>query len=305
MKVIKPAAITDTSLIASNVAEDDADAWTSGGSYSTGQRVIDAHHVYEWLGSSAGNSSVRPSLDISNPPKWLDTGATNKWRMFDKKAGNKWMIGKTTTNPDSIDITIRPGEVVNSIGLFGVQGSSIQIIMEDPDEGVVYDKTITMADTGVNNWYDYWFAPFDRKETLVRFDLPAYGTADVRIVISYPGSTAAVGLIVIGASTEIGYAQWGTSFGYQSYSKTTEDDFGNISITPRGSRQYVDFEVAIETSQIDRVSRFLAKLQNVPAVYVGAASIESTIVMGLYSSLNPVIRDPALTPMTLEVRSLQ
>ena len=305
MRVIKPAAITDTSLTASNVAESDAPAWTSGGSYSTGQRVIDNHHIYEWLGSAAGNTATRPSQDASVPARWLDTGADNRWRMFDKKAGNKYLLGQATTNPEAIDVTIRPGEVVNSIGLFGVQGSSIQIIMEDPDEGVVYDKTITMADTGANNWYDYWFSPFDRKETMVQFDLPAYGTADIRIVVNYPGSTAAVGLLVLGASTEIGTAVWGTAFGYQSYSKTEEDDFGNITITPRGSRRYVDFDVRIDTPQIDRVARFLDRLKGTPAVYIGAASMESTIVMGVYDSLNPVISNPAFCEMTLEVRSLQ
>ncbi|MBH3440549.1 hypothetical protein [Pseudomonas luteola] len=305
MRVIKPAAITDSSLTASNVAEDDADAWASGGSYSTGQRVIDNHHIYEWLGSTAGNTATPPSKDTSVPAKWLDTGATNRWKMFDKKAGNKYVIGQATSNPDLIDITIRPGEVVNSIGLFGVQGSSVQITMTDPSEGVVYDKTISLADTGVNNWYDYWFAPFDRNETLVRFDLPAYGTADIRVVVSYPNSTAAVGLLVLGASTEIGTAVWGTAFGYQSYSKTEEDDFGNITITPRGSRRYVDFDVRIDTPQIDRVARFLDRLRSVPAVYVGTSSMESTIVMGVYDSLNPVISNPAFCEMTLEVRSLQ
>lgn len=305
MRVIKPAAITDSSLTASNVAESDAPAWASGSSYSTGARVIDAHHVYEWLDSATGNTTVRPSLDTSSPAKWLDTGATNRWRMFDKKAGNKYLIGQATTNAETIDVTIRPGEVVNSIGLFGVQASSIQIIMTDPNEGEVYNQTVSMADTGVNNWYDYWFSPIDRKETMVRFDLPAYGTADIRIVVSFPNSTAAVGLLVLGASTEIGTAVWGTGFGYQSYSKTEEDDFGNITITSRGSRRYVDFDVRIETPQIDRVARFLDRLKGTPAVYIGAASMESTIVMGVYDSLNPVISNPAFCEMTLEVRSLQ
>lgn len=304
MRVIRPAAITETSLISSNVPENDAPAWTAGASYKTGAQVIDNYHIWEWLDPTAGNTAVRPSLDTTGT-KWLDLGADNRWKMFDKKAGTKYLLGLTTTNPEVIDVTIRPGTVVNAVGLFNVKAATIQVTMTDPVDGVVYDNTVSMADTGALSWYDYYFAPIDRRETTVLLDLPAYGTADVRLRINLPGGTAAAGLIVLGMSVDIGDAVYGTGLGLQSYSQTNEDEFGNMTIISRGSRRIVDYDVRIPTDRISSVFRLLEKLRDIPSVYVGHESMESTITVGRFENLSTNIANPAFCEMSLEVRSIQ
>lgn len=297
MRVIRPAAITETSLLSSNVPENDYPAYAAG-TYKVGDRVLYQHHIFESL---ADSNTAAPT----DSTKWLDLGADNRWRMFDKKAGTKYLIGLTTTNQNVIDVTIRPGNVVNALGVFNVKAATIQVTMTDPIDGVVYDRIVTMADTGALNWYDYYFTPIEKRETTVLLDLPAYGTADVRIQINQPGGTAAAGLIVLGSSTDIGDAVWGSGVGLQSYSQTNEDEFGNMTIVSRGSRRIVDYDVRIPTDRISSVFRMLEKLRDTPSVYVGHESMESTITVGRFENLSTNLANPAFCEMSLEVRSIQ
>ncbi len=301
MRVVRPASVTPTTLLSSNVALDDAPAWAAG-TYSTGQTVLHNLHVYE---SVADSNTVEPGTETTTPLKWIDLGACNRWRMFDKRAGQKWLLGKFTDNAESIDLTIQPGQVVNAIGLVGVAGTSVQVVMTAPGEGIVYDKTVQMADTGVTSWYEYWFAPFERRDNVAVFDLPAYGNADVQVIVSAPGGTARVGTLVLGSALEIGMAVYGTGLGLVSYTRTDEDDFGNVTLTPRGSRRTVDFDLRIPTDQIGTAMRTLEKLRDVPSLYVGDAGMDTTIIVGRFERLATVISNPALCDMTLEVRSFQ
>lgn len=301
MKVVRPIAVTEASLTASNVPEDDAPAWTAG-TYNTGNQVIRNHHVYE---SVADGNTATPGAETTAPLKWQDLGATNRWRMFDKKAGNKWLIGKSTENADSIDVTIDPNRTVSAVGLVGVDALSVRVIMTDPVEGVVYDRTEKMTDTGVMSWYDYFFAPFEHRDNLALTDLPAYGTADVQVIANAPGATARIGMMVIGSAVDIGCAIYGTGLGIDSYSLTTEDDFGNVTIIPRGSKRIVDFDLRIDTDQISMVMRLLDSLRDVPSLYIADGNIDATIILGRFERLDSVISSPSISEMSLEIRSLQ
>ena len=301
MRVVRPAAVTPLTLIASNVPEDDAPAWAAG-SYALGDRVTRNRHVWESL---AANNTATPGEETQSPLKWLDLGPVNRWLMFDKKAGTKWLIGKATAQADSIDVTIRPGSVVNSVGMVGVRGVSVQVIVTDPVDGVVYDRTITMADVGVSNWYDYWLSPIGRRDNMILFDLPAYGTADVRVIVSSPGGTAQVGTLVMGGAVEIGTAVYGTGLGIAGYTRTEEDEFGNVTLVPRGSRRVVDFDLRIPTEDISPVMRLLNSLRDTASLYVGADTMDATIIVGRFEQLQTVIANPAYCEMNLEVRSLE
>lgn len=301
MRVVRPVAVTPLTLIDSNVPEDDADVWVAG-TYELGALVIRNRHLWESL---TANNTATPGEETTSPFKWQDLGPLNRWLMFDKRAGATWLIGKYTSNPESIDVSIRPGMVVNSVGLVGVKAVSVQIIVTDPSDGVVYDRTVTMADTGVTNWYEYYFTPIERRDNMTLFDLPAYGTADVQIIVSSPGGTAQVGTLVLGSAVEIGAAVYGTGLGIASYTRTEIDDFGNVTLIPRGSRRIVDFDLRIPTDQISRVMRLLNSLRDTDSLYVASEEMDSTIIVGRFEDLQTVIANPAFCEMALEVRSLE
>ena len=61
LKVIPPVLITDSILTSSNVAETDYAVWSSGTTYSTGQRVIvttGVHKIYESLQNTNLNKDL-------------------------------------------------------------------------------------------------------------------------------------------------------------------------------------------------------------------------------------------------------
>ncbi|MEB3844039.1 hypothetical protein, partial [Pseudomonas guariconensis] len=207
MRVIKPIVIGEAQLVSSNVPETDYPAWAAATAYTKGQRVILAHVVYEALVDVP--AGVKPGEEVVTaeaPAKWLEVGATNRWRMFDNK------VESLTTNPGSVEVTIRPGSVVNSLALFNLKGRSVTVSMVDPLEGEVYRKEVSLIDAGVTNWYDWFFEPIGVRTDLVVLDMPAYGSADIVVTVE-AADEAAVGHMVIGAVKTIGVALYGSSVG--------------------------------------------------------------------------------------------
>ena len=102
MRVVAPLTITDAVLISSSASETDYAAWNAGTSYTLGQRVIrtTTHKVYENL--IAGTNANLPENDST---RWLDCGATNRWKMFDAK------VGTSTVLPSPLTWTLAPGRV--------------------------------------------------------------------------------------------------------------------------------------------------------------------------------------------------
>jgi len=100
MKMVRPSEIDDTAFISSNVTDSIETIWDDVTTFTVGSIVYVAatHHEYEAI---TENIDIYPPDDIdSSEPKWLDLGATNRWRMFDG------IVGSHTLNTGSISIVI-------------------------------------------------------------------------------------------------------------------------------------------------------------------------------------------------------
>lgn len=264
MRLIKPVEITPAKLVSSNVPETDFAAWVSTTAYDIDTKVIWNHHIYQAL--AAVPAGVKPGeevIDKDHPAKWLDLGSTNRWRMFDNK------VESLTTNPGTIEVTIKPGAVVNSLALFNLKGKSVTVSMVDALEGEVYRKEISLVDAGVTNWYDWFFEPIGIRTDVVVLDMPAYGSANIVLTIDAGAEVAAVGHVVIGAVKQIGTALYGSSVGINDYSRKSTDDFGNTVVIQRSFSNRADFDIALDTSEVTRVRRLLADLRATPVVWIG------------------------------------
>lgn len=294
MKVIKPIEIVDSKLLSSNVEETDYPEWVSGTTYSQGARVIRAsiHKVYERLLTGSGN--VAPENDTTN---WVFVSYTNRWKMFDQKGGS------VTTNATLIDVTIKPSAVVNTLCLLGLDASSVQVIVTDPVEGVVFDETRQLlAYYGVTNWWRWFFEPLTRPSALF-IAIPPYPNATVRVKINAT-ATAKVGSLLLGTATYLGDAQYGTSVGVTSYSIKERDKFGNISIVPRAYADKARYALKIHPERTDYVKRFLTGVRDIPCVYIGEDEEEATFVYGFYKELDLVYTSFAYSDYSLEVEGL-
>ena len=302
MKVVPGIEITPAKMIINALPDMDYPAWSSATAYEIGAFVTIDRINYQAL---VAHTNRNPVTDTVSPAAWQNLGWVNKYRMFNKNIGNTWKIGTFTSNPESIDLTIRPGKRINAIGLVGVYASSVRIIMTVP--GVtdpVYDKTFSMSIKAGGSWYQYYFGQFTTKDNLAEFDLPPFSNADIRVIVSAPGGTARVGMMVIGWAKNIGTAVYGTSLGRKKYSTIREEFDGSMTITPRGRRKSIDFQVVLQADQISSVQRTLDDVDDMPSLYVGSSELDYTVMVGIFDDFDTGLPTYNRGEYTLKVRSL-
>ncbi len=297
LKVIPPLTITDSVLTSSNVVENDYAAWSGATTYSIGQRVIltSTHKIYESLQGS--NLNKNP---VTEPTWWIEVSPTNRWKMFDTSNTT------ATTNSNTIVVTITPGQVVNSVTLFGLVALSVRIKVTDPTDGVVYDQTYSLNNNGIiNNWYNYYFDPISRKTSLIVTDLPSYGSAVIEITITNTGSTAICSTCVVGKIGYIGEGiNLGASVGIQDYSRKERNDFGDYTIVQRNWSKKASFSMAVLNTQIDSLQDLLVSLRTTPCVWIGDDNYTSTAVYGFYKDFSIVINYHTVSDCNLEIEGL-
>lgn len=59
--------------------------------------------------------------------------------------------------------------------------------------------------------------PITRRADVALWDLPAYPDATLRVQVTQPGGTAAVGLLVVGRQRKLGDERWNPKFGIEDY----------------------------------------------------------------------------------------
>ena len=302
MRVVPGIEITPAKMIINALPDMDYPAYSTTKAYAVGDLVTIDRINYQAL---VANTNRHPVTDTVTPAAWQNLGWVNKYRMFNKNIGNTWKIGTFTSAPEVIDVTIRPGQRINAIGLVGVFASSVRIIMKVP--GVtdpVYDKTFAMSLKAGGSWYQYYFGQFVTKDNLAEFDLPPFNNADIRVIVSAPGGTVRVGMMVIGWAKTIGTAVYGTSLGRKKYSTIKEDFDGGVTITKRGQRRSIDFQVVLSGDQISSTQRTLDAVDDIPSLYVGSSELEYTVIVGIFDDFDTGLPTYNRGEYALKVRSL-
>ena len=295
MRVIKSIETTDAILTASNILENEYPLWVSGTSYTTGQRIIYQHHIYERIVAGAGTTA--PNLDQG---KWLDLGATNRYKMFDK------IISNSSSRIGSIEFKLTPSQAIDSIVFLNVNASTVRVVMTDPVNGVVYDKTqILSSIDGVTDYYSYFFAPVGaKKNTALFLDLPSYPTATVTAYISSGTALVEVGEVVYGTQTVIGRTNYGTAIGIKSYSRKEVDEFGNVTVVKRKNSKFAEYDLDIDNYKLADVQRFFADIDSVPSVFIGNPEMDELTVFGFYNDFKATISFPTVSKCSLRVEGL-
>jgi hypothetical protein len=301
MKIIRPISILDAQLVSSSVAENDYAAYSAGTTYGLGDRAIyviaDTHWIIESL--QAGNTGHTPT-GADTDTWWLLVGNTNRWKMFDG------IIQSQTSAADEIDVVLTSAaQRVDSVALFNVDCASIQVTVTDATDGLVYDETVAMvSDSGITDWYAYFFEPITRITDYVFTELPPYLAADIQVTLSDSGGTVLCGACVLGLSRELGGTQYGAQTGIQDYSIKQSDDFGNYSILERAYSKRAAFQVMVANTLIDELQTILASYRATPVIYVGTDLYTSTMIYGFYKDFSTVISYPTHSILSLELEGL-
>lgn len=295
MEIIRPAPVNDATLIASNISDTvDYPLWLVGTTYAVDQIVVGPdHHEYQ----SLQNANTGHSLD--DPVWWLDRGMNRKWRMFDQTNSSQ------STAPEEIDVTVSVLGRADSVSLLNILAATVQIISTTVADGEVYNETFNLiSDSGVNNWYDYFFEPIIRRGDLVVTDLPIYGDPTIQVILTEPGGDAQVGALVIGQSFYIGATVYGARFGIQDYSRKVVNEFGDWSIVQRAFSKRGTFKVVVSNSRVDAISAFLSTIRATPVVYKGTIDFASSWIFGYFRDWQIEISHVNESYCTLEIEGL-
>lgn len=295
MKIVTPQPITSATLTASNVAITET-LWTAG-TYTLGQERYVGTRLYRVI---VATTTDNPTVGVTlTPPSWQDIGAINRFKMFDD------VISTQTTRTGTVVVTVDPGQVINAAAFFGLAGNTINVTMNDPVEGVVYNQTKTLQDnTLIADWYAYFFELIYPLTDAVFTDLPTYLNATITVTIDAGAATAACGEMVIGRQALLGTANFGTSISIQDYSIKTTDAFGNTVVEQRRFSKRADYDVTVETSRVSTVQKLLADIRTTPTVFIGEDDKPETVVYGFYKSFDIVISTPSISDCAIEVEGL-
>ena len=297
MRVIKSVETTDSILTYSNIPEDEYPEWVSGTSYTALDKVIYNHKIYQRIVTGSGTTT--PDLDQIN---WLDSGYTNRYRMFDN------IISSVSSRVGGIEFTLTPNQVINGIALLNVNASTVRVVMTDPIEGVVYDRTKELrSSSNVIDYFSYFFAPLINLgdlNTAVFLDLPNRPTATTTVYISSGTGLVEVGEVVYGIQYVVGRTNYGTAIGIKSYSRKEVDEFGKVTVIKRKNSKYADYDVDIDNVNLASVQRLFADIDSVPCVFIGNTEMEELIVFGFYSDFKATISFPTVSKCTLRVEGL-
>ena len=297
MRVIKSVVTTDAILTSSNIPEDEYPAWVSGTSYTALDKVIYEHKIYERIVTGAGTTP--PDLDQVN---WLDSGYTNRYRMFDN------IISSVSSRTGGIEFTLTPNQVINGIALLNVNASTVRVVMNDPIEGVVYDRTKELrSSSNVIDYYSYFFAPLINLgdlDTAIFLDLPNKPTATITVYVSSGVGLVEVGEVVYGVQSIVGRTNYGTAIGITSYSRKDTDEFGKVTVIKRKNSKYADYDIDIDNTNLTFVQRLFQDIDSVPCVFIGNPEMEELIVYGFYKDFKATISFPTVSKCTLRVEGL-
>lgn len=297
MKLIRPIIITDSNLTSTNVTENDYSAWSSSTSYVVGNKVIvvATHKVYEALTNN--NNKYPPSYLEGSTPDWIEMGYTNAWNMFDQSYQSQ------TSNTESIEIVCEPGRI-NSLGLMNVDAAEINVKLT-VDSVDVYDNDLNVVIGSVNNWYEYFNNPIERRSDFVLTDIPVFGDGVLTVTMS-SGVTDTVkcGLFLPGFFIQIGESLWGASIGTIDYSKKEADIFGNYSVIERTYSSTLSDSILVQPGRTGYIKKLLASYRTTPALWVASEDYEGTFLYGFYRDFSIVLEGYNMAQCSIEIEGL-
>lgn len=304
MKIIRPETITDSIFQSSTVAEADQAEWASGTTYAASDLVMvtgtgggaatATHKIYESVtGSNIGND---PTIDDGT--YWTEVSSTNRWKMFDS------IVQDQTQAAGGMTVVLQSPNVVNSLSLINVDTASVTITMDDATEGTVYNQTFSLvSDSGIQDWYAYFFEPIVRDDRLAITGLPPYANADITVEFTDTG-TAKCGALVIGQFADLGLSQHGASMSIIDYSTKTTDATGRVTITPGAFANKMEVDVILDTSGFKQVKDVLTDVRTTPVVWIAEDDNRGSIIYGYYREFDIILSNPTLSRCALEIEGL-
>jgi hypothetical protein len=301
MKVIPPLTITNSILSSSTTAEPGAgeSAWVASTNYALGAIVIRAttHKTYQNV--AAG---VDAGLPENTPLRWLETGVTNRWAMFDLLRNTQTVAASPLT------ITLVPLVRVNAMALIGLDADTATITMT-VGGNVVYTITKNLVQRQTSSWSTYFFGAFLTKSAIALFDLPMFSNATITIMLTSSTGTVKCGSCAIGRATYIGAVEYNAESDALNFSLVERDQFGNSTLVPRRSIPKTTQSLWLDKNLVNSVRLLRESLNAVPAIYSGLDDdsdgyFDALLICGIYKQFTINLGYPTEAKIALQLEEI-
>jgi hypothetical protein len=296
MQILKPVTLSTNDISFTNATTNTTyDPWIAG-TYSSGEKRYVGMTLYEVALTGTNTTTNDPTISKD----WKTIGNIDPYQCFDGRVGTLTISSGTNS---TMAFETDTSQLINSAAFLNMDAQTMTLTVTDAVEGLVYSHSETLLQD-VDNWYQYFFYPYEQKTDVVLDDLPTYPGAAIRLELARPTGTVSIGEIVLGRQRFIGQTQFGASAGIMDYSRKTTDEFGNFVIEERPFSKRAEFDVQIDIEQFDSVYRFLTSIRATPCVFIGDVNRPSLIVYGFARSFDQVLANTAITSCTLSVEGL-
>lgn len=251
-------------------------SYSAGVTYANGDVVIDPANHLVYASLIAGNTGQA----LTDTTKWFNRGPMNAWKMFDT------LRSSATVSPVPITVVITPNSRIDSIALMGLEATSATIT-QTVSAVTQYTTTENLNLRIVGDWYDYFFAPFDTKRSMIRFDIPPYSNGVFTITLTNTTGNVECGACVLGMAYTLGETQRGAQSDALNFSQVIRDTAGVATMTPERNVPKTISDIAFNKEETQRV-RYVRELLNATvAVWAGIDNddedyFESLLVLGFY-----------------------
>jgi hypothetical protein len=285
-KITIPFQVKDANIISINIPENDYPVHSMAATYGLGDRVIvtgvDIHQVYQSVHGVTGtyplgNIGYSPlaELDLNNPVHWSLVGATNAYKMFDTYTSSQSVYA------DTITFQVQNLGVVNTTGLINIDAAAAQLVVVDMSDVEIYNQTVDLTSYATfSSYYDYYFTPFLRRNVYVFEDIPPAENCKFTITLSAVGNVS-IGNFVGGYGYEMAGINYSSSVSQKDYSIKEQLPTGEYYFAEGATSTIADFYFTLPNEKFDLLQRLIQELRATPALYVGSALYESTILYGI------------------------
>lgn len=295
MGFLPPLPITLDNMVTS-VAASTLLAWNAGTNYALNAEIIDAQRVV-WRSMLDGNLGNDPATTTG---KWQNRGAENRLAMFDSS------LATFTEADDVIEFTVTPGRVVTDLQLMGVQGYDVQVTMNDPVNGPLFDseKIVMLRPSGNSHW-GYFFNTIEFEPNLLISGLPAYVGASITVRIRNPGAKVRCSEVVLGRSIWLGDTYWRPSIGFDDWGQKARDPWGGWKVNPGAYSDRMKLQVLVRGTQYERTRDLILPYRSTPVVVIGARGINALTTYGYITGFEQVLVAHGLSDCNMTIEGLE
>lgn len=300
LRITVPVAITDAMVTATDVPEADYAAWAGGTTYALGDRVIKGHKI--WESAQAANTGHDP--ETSGSAWWLKVSATNRWRLFDLEQVT------STAKATGMYYELQPGSPINSVHMLGLYDvDSVQLR--------VYDGATLAYDGGQNaagllptdsDWWAYCYGPWTLSDQQHYADLPYI--VEPKIRVDYTGGAAmSTQVLMLGNDTVFGTqratgVQAGVRIRFDRSSSFKPNEFDIPTMKTSALVATVSFTLILLSSDVDTLLDFYRDYGSQVCLFNLSDMWRATQVLGLITSLEPLIHGPVYSEFAFEIRGV-